>query len=466
MGSKPALVPGAPGPSAPKAGAPKPWNTLERLRGNLYLLLACDALFLMALMGAYHVHLQRLQTIGRDSAPSIIAAQHIKSAVAAMEAEAADDMLGRPAKGVGIGADYIQERDEAAKALIAAAENIAFGDAERAPIEDLQVGLADYESLLQFAMDLHQRGDASAMDVYRQAARVADEKLFPATEELDKANRDAMNNAYDEATSQDSVVRLSSMVAGFLLLFSLIYVQGFISEKTRRTLNLPLVLATLVSFGYLAFAYRALTAEAHSLKIAREDAFRSINALWQARADAYVARADLGRSLFGGPNAEGDRTAFQEEANRVASVSGGQTFSEAALKATDNHRVDGLTGYLADELRNITFYGELEAAQETLRDWGDFASVGNHVIDLQQAGKTPEAIALCTGPGPNEANGAFHRFDAALGQTLEINRRAFDQAIQTGFAALSEFPMIASAAAAIIACLCIFGVWQRLREYL
>lgn len=461
MGSIPALVPGAPNPRAPKL-----WNTLERLRGNLYLLLACDTLFLLALFGAYHVHLKTLQTIGRNSAPSIIAAQHIKSAVAAMEAEAADDLLAKPAQGAGFGADYVHARNEAAKALIAAAENITFGDAERVPIEKLQIGLADYESLLQFALDLHQRGDPAALDTYRQAARVADDKLFPAADALDRVNKDALDGAYGAATSQNSVVRLSAMVAGFILLLSLIYVQGFISEKTRRTFNLPLVLATLVAFGYLAFAYRALTAEAHSLKIAKEDAFASIDALWQARANAYVARTKLARSLFASPDADADRKEFLEQAVRVAAIPEGETFSQLASKATDNRRVNGLTGYLADELRNVTFYGELESAQQTLRNWGAFTGIATQVLNLQQAGKTSEAIELCTGTAANQANGAFLRFDQSLGQTLEINKRAFDQAVNEGFAALSGFPLIAAMAAAIIACLCIFGIWQRLREYL
>jgi hypothetical protein len=256
------------------------------------------------------------------------------------------------------------------------------------------------------------------------------------------------------------------MLAGFLLLAALVYVQGYISEKTRRTLNLPLVLATLVAFGYLAFAYRALTAEAHSLKIAQEDAFASIHSLWQARADGYVARAELSRFLLGGPNVVANRNSFLEQAGNVAALPQGKSFAEVTAAATDNHAVDGFSGHLADELRNITFYGELEAAQQTLRNWGDTTSMDAQVFQLQQAGKVSEAVELCTGSEANQANGAFHRFDESLGQTLEINNRAFEEAVKQGFAALSGFEMTASLAAVIIAVLCVFGIWQRLREYL
>ncbi len=141
----------------------------------------------------------------------------------------------------------------------------------------------------------------------RKAAHIVDDRLVPAADALDKANLTVMDRTYSVAKSRNSVMRLLAMLAGFLLLAALIYVQGYISEKTRRTLNLPLVLATLVAFGYLAFAYRALTAEAHSLKIAKEDAFASMHSLWQARADAYAARADLSRFVLEGRSSVTDR---------------------------------------------------------------------------------------------------------------------------------------------------------------
>jgi hypothetical protein len=462
MGSNPALVPGG----APNPQFQKPWNTLERLQSNLYFLLAFDILFLIALFAAYYVHRQALQTIGRDTAPSIIAAQRIKSAIAAMDADAADQLLVNPAQSQAFSADYVQARIDAANGLIAAAENITYGDSERDPIEHLQIGLGDYENTIQHALDLHERKDPTAPAAYRQAEQIIADKLFPAAGALEKVNVDAMDNAYGAGVSRNSVVRLSAMVAGFLLLAALIYVQGYISEKTRRTLNLPLVLATLVTFGYLAFAYRALTAEAHSLKIAKADAFTSIYSLWQARTDAYAARAGLSRSLLGGPDSDAGRNEFLEETARVATLPEGKIFSQLASEATDNRGVDGFTGDLAVELRNITFYGELEAAQQTLRNWGDTVAIDTKVIELQQAGKTAAAIELCTGSEPDHAGGAFSRFDKSLGQTLDINQRAFDQAVREGFAALSGFELTASIAAAIIAGLCILGIWQRLREYL
>ncbi|HEX4809895.1 MAG TPA: hypothetical protein VH325_13240 [Bryobacteraceae bacterium] len=461
MGSITVLAPGAQNPQIAK-----PWNTLERLQWNLYFLLAFDALFLIALLGASHVHRQAMQTIGRDSAPSIIAAQYLKGSIAAMDADAANELLVKAGQGQAFQADYVRSRIEAAKGLIAAAENITYGDSERIPIEKLQIGLGEYEAKLQHALDLHDRNDPAALDAYRQAALIVDDTLLPAADALDQANLSVMDSTYGVATSRNSVVRLSAMVAGFLLLAALVYVQGYISEKTRRTLNVPLVLATLVAFGYLAFAYRALTAEAHSLKVAKEDAFSSIHSLWQAGSAAYVARADLSRLLLGGPDTDSDRKAFMEQAGRVAALPTGKTFAQVASESTDNHGVDGFNGYLADELRNITFYGELESAQQTLRNWGETVTADAKVLQLQQAGHLADAVELCTGSQPEQANGAFHHFDTSLRETLDINKRAFDEAVSQGFGALAGFELSASIVSAIIAALCILGIWQRVREYL
>ncbi|MGC2661976.1 MAG: hypothetical protein WA324_28785 [Bryobacteraceae bacterium] len=460
MGSIAGLPPGAPAPQVAK-----PLSTFERFQWNLYFLLAFDALFLIAVLGAGYVHREALQTIGRNSAPSIIAAQHIKSAVAAIDANAADELLVKPMEGAAFRTNYVRARDEAGEGLIAAAENITYGDSERIPIDHLETGLGDYESAVQRAIDLHDRNDPAAIDAYQVAARIADDKLLPAADSLDDANLNVMERAYAVAKSRDSIVRLAAMVAGFLLLAALIYVQGLISERTRRTLNLPLVVATLAAFLYMAFAYRALTTEANSLKIAKEDAFRSIHLLWQARANAYVARAHLSRYLLGGAEAEADSKAFLDAAGRVAALPVGETFDQVASQATDNRRVENFTGYLAEELRNITFYGELDAAQETLRTWGQTATMYGNVLALERTGQKAQAIKLCTGLDSTNS-GAFRRFDSSLGQTLDINQHAFDDAVNRGFAALSFFELTAFIAATLIAALCVLGVWQRLREYL
>src|ERR1700744_4940655 len=69
------------------------WNTPRTLRAGRVGLLALDGVLLIAALGAASVHHAAIQTIGKDAAPSIIAAQHIKAAIADMDADAVSELL-------------------------------------------------------------------------------------------------------------------------------------------------------------------------------------------------------------------------------------------------------------------------------------------------------------------------------------------------------------------------------------
>jgi hypothetical protein len=151
-------------------------------------------------------HRAATKTVGRDTAPSIIAAQHIKTAMAGMDAAEAGALLGKPARIPQMLQTYEARRLEASKALIAAAENITYGDQERVPIQTIEVGLGNYAELAQRARDMH---DVAA---YRQAADLADSKLYPAADALDKANRDALDRIYENQLSYSLATRTSAAV--------------------------------------------------------------------------------------------------------------------------------------------------------------------------------------------------------------------------------------------------------------
>src|SRR5215831_13547473 len=113
--------------------APAPearWNTLQKLKASRAVLIAVDALLLIAGIPAARVHRDAMKTVGKDSAPSIIAAQHIKSALADMDASAVNELLRPPGTAPEAVRAYESRREEAVKTLTTAAENIAYGDSE------------------------------------------------------------------------------------------------------------------------------------------------------------------------------------------------------------------------------------------------------------------------------------------------------------------------------------------------
>jgi hypothetical protein len=436
-------------------------NTLQKLWASVYLIWVLDGLLLITSLAGVEIHRSAMKTIGKDTAPSIIAAQHIKSALADMDANAANELLGEPGKMPDAVATYEKRRVEAAAALIEAAKNIAYGDAEQKPIEAIQVGLGAYESRVQRARDLHERGDANFVYAYRDAVKVMDETLLAQADLLDRASHEVLDTEYDAQSGRSMATVVLLLLSGGFLVGVMTAIQKFLTNHTNRILNPLLLLATLVAVGFVLYTFSALGDERRDLKIAKEDAFTSINALWRARATAYSANGDESRYLLDYGHAQDHQSAFFAKVALLAKPPEFEDISDARKAA----ELGKLSGYLGDELKNITFPGEREAALSTLDDFVEYVRIDGMIRRLQETGKHAEAIELCIGTKMGQSNWAFDQFDQALGKTLKINQDAFDAAVGRGFDVLSGFEWKAAIVAAAIAVLAFFGLWKRIQEY-
>ncbi len=420
----------------------RPHNSLDRLKSNLTILLLLDLIFLLALFAGEREHRSLLQTVGRDSAPSIIAAQHIKVAIADMDAQAVNQLLAKPSENPSAAETYQMRREEAAEALITAAQNITYGDEERLPIKNLQLRLGDYEAKVQKALDT--ASIPAAITIYNQAAQIVDDKLFPAADDLDQANLNVLDRAFASRGSYATTTRVAIVFAGLLLLALLLSIQQGLAQRVRRILNPMLVLATIATLIITIYAGSHLNRSADDLRLAKQDAFTSLNVLWRARALAYAAKADESRFLL----VQGDSPHDSSFGVKAAKI------------------LLGDTGFLAEELKNITFPGEEAAARETVERWKNYMDTDLRIRQLKSTGKYDEAVRLCLGHGPGQAEGTFAKFDQALMSTININQQAFDNSVHSGFNELEGFDTTVSLGVVVIGLGCALGLWVRIREYL
>jgi hypothetical protein len=230
-----------------------------------------------------------------------------------------------------------------------------------------------------------------------------------------------------------------------LLLLLLAYIQWDLTNRVRRLLNPALLAASMLALGMGWLAISRLSSAAEDLRIAKEDAFTSIHALWQARAVGYSANADESKFLLEKDGSQAEKSFFQK-ASKIWSERG--------------------KSYLGDELANITFPGEKRAADETLKRWQAYLRTDARIRKLQKAGRLEEATALCLGRQQGESDWAFSRFDESLGKTIEINQRAFDSSVASGFGEMAGFYWVAAVGTVAIAGLCVAGLLIRIREYL
>jgi len=446
-----------------------PWPTPRRLRAALAAVcLAAFLLFLAAFVGARQ-HAGAVNTVGYDAAPSIVAAERIKAALADMDANVANELIAKPGQGKESRDGYDKRRKELGLGLIAAAENITYGESERAPIQTINFNLGTYESEVAEARLLHGRGgDAAVLTTYSDANRLMQNTILPAADALDKANDDVLEHTYSQQVVLSGATGTLVWVAGLLLLAALVVTQVFLSRRTNRVFSLPLLAATALTVLFLLFTSAKLGAASRDLKAAKQDAFDSVYALWHARAVAYNANADESRWLIDRAHAQDYQNDFASEAGKIAALPPGMDSAAVAAECRTGsvkNVPNSFTGFLANELRNITFPGEQEAATQALTAWGKYVGIDGQIRALQNGGRHGDAVTLCTGTGPDQSNGAYQAFDDALGRTLAINQSEFDKDVAQGTSDLAALPVLAPLAMLAVALLAWLGIHARLREY-
>ena len=439
------------------------WTTPRILQAGLgSIWIGCLVLFLAA-NAAVQSDRQAVQTIGRDSAPSVIAAAQVRASMADMDANAANLLLG-PANGMPEGENSFQaDSVDAAHELVAAAENITYGDQERIPIQTMVAGLGDYRQGIAQARLLHARGDEpGALDAYRAATDMMHQTLLPAAVTLGTVNQSYLDQAYQGHQSTAILQELLVGLLGILGIAALVALQVFLSRRTQRTFNPALVLATLVLAVLCVKTITTLSAGSQELKVAKQDAFDSVVALWQARAVAFDANGDESRYLLDPGRANDEQALFLQRTALLVDT-GGASLDQAVTAA--NRGQIQFQGYIANELNNITFPGERDAALAMLQDYAVYMGLDAQIRSFEQAGRHQDAIALDTGTQQGQSDWAFSQFDASLGKVLDINAQAFADSIDRGFALVGWFSLGAPLMLLAVAGLTLLGLWPRLSEY-
>jgi hypothetical protein len=440
-------------------------TTPQLLKGGLYFTWGASLVMLFATIGGVQGQRHAIQTVGKDSTPSIVTAQRLKDALAGMDANVANELLVPTGQNQDAVKGYQERYEKAAERLVAAAENITYGDKERKPIETMQLALGEYIAKVQQARDFHERGDTNKMLLaYRSAAEIMDNKLLAAADALDNANLTELNRTYTNEQFAAGKSLFLIVISGLLLIGVLVGLQMFLSQRMRRTFNPMLLAATAIAILFLGNTINALSAASQNLKIAKEDAFMSMHALRQTRAFVYIANAAESRYLLDKTFAPQHEQTFFYNIAKLAQVPDGQTL-ETIVTALNKGETPVFTGLMADELKNITFAGEREAALASVSTLAKYTTIDKQIRQLQKNGKLQEAIALCVGNNPGQSNWAFEEFKKANQKTFDINNAAFDKAIKQGFQEVNNFEIITGLSISAIALLTLFGLQPRLKEY-
>jgi hypothetical protein len=456
---------------------PQPQSLLEVLRGAVrttprqlwaagaVIGLAAFVFFLAVELGT-NALTKGVQKVGRETAPSIIAAQRIRAHLAGLHGSALKELLADPGPvRSAAAARYDTRRQELTAELLTAAKKVTYSSAEEVPLRELVTALGTYEAAIAQARALRDRDPAACLNRIRDADRILHEQPLRAAADLDRANRSELDHEYAQARWQSVWAILAVVGVGGALIAVLVVTQLYVRRRTRRQINPGLLAATVLAAAFLIASVVAFYSERRRLGVAVKEAFDSVHMLEDARAEANDARAAQRLRLRDPERADAQHKQFRERASRLVELKDGLT-TEKLLDAVGRGRVpSGFEGLLAKELDNITFDGEREAAAAALFRFIDYLKADQRVRALEEANKGNEARALCLSTGADGPDAAFERFDAALGAVLEINHREFKSAIVSGEAVLKPFKWLSPVAAIGVALLAFAGLRPRIKEY-
>ncbi|MGV0024976.1 hypothetical protein [Phormidesmis priestleyi] len=445
-------------------------NTPQLLRGSLFVTWGASLLLLMVTIAGAQGQRNAINTVGKDATPSIITAQRLKDAMAGIDAFAASEFLAPPnstpidlqekpqkdADGKTI-PTYSERYNAASERLVAAAENITYGDDERIPIQKMQLGLGAYMTKIQQARDAHLRGDrANTLSAYRSATEILDTQLLPAADLLTEVNLKKLEETYQQHNFDSARSLFLIIVFGLCVLVVLIKLQLFLNQRTRRTLNPFLLGASAIAAIFLASTVSSLLSASGHLKVAKQDAFTSMYALRQARAAAYGVNSDQSRYLLESYGTNSGESRYLLEANRNNALRHELAFQE---------KISKVRGFLADEQKNITFPGEAIALTKNLDALSQYVTIDQQIRQLQANGDRAAAIKLRLGDNEGGSEWAFKQFRDANQEAYDLNKKAFDDAIAQSNQDIAGLEFNAMVMVLAIAGLTLLGLTPRLKEY-
>ena len=250
-----------------RANATAPgWTTPALLRLGLYATSFVSLLLMIIVLTAVFSAREALTKVGRQAAPAVLAADRIQVALTTLDRSAVTELLSRYSNRLA----FEERRQQAADAILNAAENISYRRLEQEPLQKLGSGLGSYTTLIQQARDAWKSGD---IEIYDRAAAVMDGWLMPAADRLDKNMTGALESAYSRQRETAKAVNASLVFSTLLTGFVLLSLQWFLAVRTRRLINPLLFAATIALVAFSGYSAQALEREDHDFQTAKEDLF-------------------------------------------------------------------------------------------------------------------------------------------------------------------------------------------------
>ncbi|MGI8984879.1 MAG: hypothetical protein ACR2HM_10160 [Acidimicrobiales bacterium] len=387
------------------------------------------------------------ERIRSNAGPVLVATQQLVSSLAEADAAATAAFLSRP--------EDRESRTLYEQALARASAQIEdisalIGDdpATHASLKDLSVAVLRYAGLVEAARATNRAGVAEAPVLLVDALN-----LLAATVADDVAGLTAATQRrFDRDEDRRDTGVLPAAAAAVLTLSVLVVAQVWVFRQSRRLVNLPLALASLLLIGGIGWLLAATVRSGTDIETARADGYDSITLTARIQSAAYRAKADETVNLISADPARRASAAATAQA-----LLGGRATVEA-VEAVRRGTASGLPGLLTDAAGVADSDRERAAVAEMLVRWQRYQDTAAQV----RAATDPEQQrAAFVGP----VSATFNGFNFSVESVLSDNRDQFLDGLASATDRLGTVSLAALLLPLLAALGALAGFQLRLNEY-
>ncbi len=394
-----------------------------------------------------------VQAVGRDTAPSIIAAEKIQACLASADADGLNAALISALPQSKQWKRYRDDMNCAHSELITASQNIPSGYIDRNLIFNIESVLGAYEySMGQAGGD--NAGPLASDQMFQQ-------QIHPDSSQLDFSTYGRLNKLYQQHRAAIGWQMPFVWIGLLLLIVALGAAQWYLFRRTRRVINIGFAVASVLTILVLVYSAIVLNASESQLRDAKQKSLDNINALWSARATAYDMNAleSLYMLHYGdATHLAGDEQTFTTFAHSIVNID-----PLNAVIYAENHQPFG--GSLGAELSHISYPGERDAAVKAVDAWAAYINIDKQMRELMNVSDAGQASYFNKHFLQDQSSLAFNQFDQAIGRVIAIDQSHFDDQINSALNLLQPFPFILIGWLIVCIGACVYGMKPRLDEY-
>jgi hypothetical protein len=379
-----------------------------------------------------------LDDIAGHSGPLTVASVEVYRALSDADATSASAFLAGGTEPVELRQRYLDDIARANAALSTAAAGAPTGESA-VKVAELANHVPTYTGLVETARANNRQGLPIGAAYLREASELVRTTMLPAAQRLYEIEAGRLAEAQAEAGELPWV----TTTLGILLIAGLVAIQIHLRLRTRRLLNLGLLVATAFALtGVLWLGIGAGNSAGHS-DASRADGTAQLEALAEARIAGLQARSDEALALI----ARGNGAVFEEH------------FDATTKNLTEP---GGLLERASSAVSQQDTRDLIEQAKGTARRW---VEVNTSLRQLDREGKYTEAVVAATGAGPDSSARLASELDGSLGTALDQASTRFDSATRDAKDSVSGLAGGIGILCLLVVIAAAVGMWPRIEEY-